>query len=432
MPVVGFFMRKSRSHGMPQQLPGPVRHLGWISFFTDIASEMVYPVVPLFLTSALGAPVVVLGLIEGVAEAIVSVMKGLSGWHSDKAGRRVPYIRAGYGLAALSKPLMALAYAWPMVFLARATDRLGKGLRTTARDAMIADAVDGTIAGRAFGFHRMMDTGGAIVGVLFALLLLKFLPGEYRLVFLIAGVPGLAAVWLTFRLRELRKAAEPRGDCPAPGPAPQVRVEASDQTGQAGQAGQAGPLGFSPAYWLTLSLLTLFAFANSSDTLLLLRARNLGWNDSQVILGYLLFNLTYAASAYPLGILSDRIGRWRMLISGWALYSAVYFGFSVSEGGGVWWLFPLYGLSMGLTEGVGKALISGHVPAQRKGTALGVFHMGLGLTALASSVVAGLLWDHAGPSAPFRLGGAVALAAVAAAMVLAPRLRKAETAGRRG
>ncbi|MHC1700781.1 MAG: MFS transporter [Humidesulfovibrio sp.] len=406
---------------MDQHLPKPVRNLGWISFFTDFASEMVYPVVPLFLTAALGAPVAVLGLIEGVAEAIVSIMKGLSGWHSDKMGKRVPYIRLGYGLAALSKPLMALAYAWPMVFLARAVDRLGKGLRTTARDAMIADAVDCKIAGRAFGFHRMMDTGGAIVGVLFALLLLKFLPGEYRLIFLIAGVPGLAAVWLTFRLRELRKAGDLGEGCAEPEHEVQPRVET---------AVQAGPMGFSPAYWLTLGLLMLFAFANSSDTLLLLRARNLGWDDTQVILGYLLFNLTYALSSYPLGVLSDRLGRWRMLVGGWALYSAVYFGFSVSDGGSIWWLFPLYGLSMGLTEGVGKALISGHVPVLRKGTALGVFHMALGFTALASSVVAGLLWDHVSPSAPFRLGGAVALAAVVAAAILVPRIQKAATTGK--
>lgn len=420
---------------MGQQLPKAVRNLGWISFFTDFASEMVYPIVPLFLTSVLGAPVAVLGLIEGVAEAIVSVMKGLSGWHSDKLGKRVPYIRLGYGLGALSKPLMALAYAWPLVFLARAVDRLGKGLRTTARDAMIADAVDCKIAGRAFGFHRMMDTGGAIVGVLFALLLLKFLPGEYRLIFLIAGVPGLAAVWLTFRLRELRRAdqlspgslapSNPAPDAPAPEcPNPELMAAAQETTPTQGL------MGFSTSYWLTLGLLMLFAFANSSDTLLLLRARNLGWDDTQVILGYLLFNLTYALSSYPLGILSDRFGRWRMLVGGWALYSAVYFGFSVSDGGSIWWLFPLYGLSMGLTEGVGKALISGHIPPARKGTALGVFHMGLGFTALASSVVAGLLWDHVSPSAPFRLGGAVALAAVVAALILAPRIQKAATTGK--
>ncbi|OIN98788.1 MAG: MFS transporter [Desulfovibrionaceae bacterium CG1_02_65_16] len=416
---------------MPQQLPKQVRRLGWISFFTDIASEMVYPVAPLFLTAVLGAPVAVLGLIEGVAEALVSLMNGLSGWRSDNVGKRVPFIRLGYGLAALSKPLMALAHAWPMVFAARAADRLGKGLRTTARDAMIADAVDGRIAGRAYGFHRMMDTSGAIVGVLFALLLLKLLPGQYRLIFLIAGVPGLAAVWLSFRLRELRQGALPaeptRDSASAPASLPGNIPKAGPQDARR------GPLGFSPAYWLTLGLLMLFAFANSSDTLLLLRAKNLGWNDTQVILGYLLFNLTYAASAYPLGILSDRLGRWRLLVGGWALYSAVYFGFSVSGGWarlGIWWLFPLYGLSMGLTQGVGKALISRHIPPERKGTALGVFHMSLGFIALASSVVAGLLWDHVSPAAPFRLGGCLALLAVAAALCLAPRLRKADAGGK--
>lgn len=397
---------------MDRKLPPSVLRLGWISFFTDFASEMVYPVVPLFLTSALGAPVYVLGIIEGIAEAIVSIMKGVSGWHSDKAGRRVPYIRSGYGMAALSKPLMAFAFSWPVVFVARALDRLGKGLRTTARDAMIADAVACSSAGRAFGFHRMMDTGGAIAGVLLALLLLKLLPGQYRLIFLLAAVPGVAAVWLTFKLRD----------------EPPLAAQECKNPQDAGPVGEPftwrALQGFSKGYWLTLMLLMLFAFANSSDTLLLLRARNLGWNDAEVITGYLLFNLTYALSAYPLGILSDRVGRWRMLVGGWAIYSVVYFGFSASTGQGIWWWFPLYGLSMGLTEGVGKALITSQIPARRKGTALGIFHMSLGLTALTSSIVAGLLWDKVSPSAPFVLGGGVALVAVLAAAILAPRIGK--------
>lgn len=399
------------------RLPKAVYRLGWISFFTDVASEMVYPIVPLFLTATLGAPVAVLGLIEGMAEAIVSVMKALTGRQSDKRGRRTPYIRLGYGLSALSKPLMALAYSWPAVFLFRIQDRLGKGLRTTARDAMISEAVNDDIAGRAFGFHRMMDTCGAMVGVLAALLLLRFLPGEYRLIFLIAGAPGMAAVWFSFRLRELRKTKAPLAARPETEPGRASEVSASAPT---------GPLGFSRAYWITLGLLALFAFANSSDALLLLRAKNLGWDDTRVILGYLLFNLAYALSSYPAGVLSDRIGRWRMLIAGWALYSAAYFGFSFSGGETAWALFPLYGLSMGCTEGVGKALVSGHSPAARKGTALGIFHMCLGFSALLSSVTAGFLWDAVGPAAPFRLGGAVALLAVVLALVLAPRAGKAD------
>ncbi len=411
---------------MSQQLPQSVRNLGWISFFTDFASEMAYPVVPLFLTEVLGAPVVVLGLIEGVAEAIVSVMKGLSGWLSDRSGRRVPYVRLGYGLAALSKPLMALAYAWPVVFLSRVLDRLGKGLRTTARDAMIADAVTGDISGRAFGFHRAMDTMGAIVGVLAALLLLRLLAGQYRLIFLVAGVPGLAAVALTFRLREIRRRVEPAPPFPS-GASVSAGVCSQPPASVTVATIEPGPrtaaFGFSRTYWLILGLLTLFAFANSSDTLLLLRAKNLGWSDTEVMVGYLLYNVTYAASAYPAGVLSDRVGRLPLLLAGWTLYATVYFGFFALSATAAWWLFPVYGLTMGLTEGVGKALLSVHVPERRKGTALGVFHMCLGFSALAGSVAAGLLWDHVDPGAPFALGGAAALLAVVAGIGLAVWLR---------
>lgn len=397
-----------------RRLPESVITLGWISFFTDVASEMVYPVVPLFLTAALGAPVVVLGAIEGVAEAIVSVMKGLSGWHCDRMGKRVPSIRWGYGLGAASKPLMALAFAWPMVFLARAVDRLGKGLRTTARDALIADAVDASQGGRAYGFHRMMDTAGAIVGALLALGLLALLPSQYRLIFLLAALPGAAAVLLTFRLREVARQ-------PAPGGRPDACPDASPDVAATQPVAPGRPWsGLSGAYWKTLGLLMVFAFANSSDTLLLLRAKDLGLSDVQSILGYTLFNVVYAVSAYPLGVLSDRFGRWRMVISGWTLYALVYFGFAMADAGAVWWLFPVYGLFMGLTEGVGRALIRDKIPEEKKGTAMGIFHMSIGFTMLAGSVTAGYLWDAIGPKAPFVLGGSAALAAAALALFLLP------------
>jgi MFS family permease len=389
------------------RLPKSVITLGWISFFTDVASEMIYPVVPLFLTAALGAPVVVLGAIEGVAEVIVSLMKGLSGWHCDKIGRRVPYIRWGYGMGALSKPLMALAFSWPLVFLARAVDRLGKGLRTTARDALIADSVGPAQGGRAYGFHRMMDTSGAIVGVLVATGLLFLLPGHYRTIFLIATAPGLAAIWLTFKLREAAKVK----DAPSACSGPQLASGAKPWSG------------LPRAYWYTLGLLMLFAFGNSSDTLLILRAKNLGLSDVQSILGYTLFNVVYALSSYPLGVLSDRFGRWRMVIAGWLLYAVVYFGFAVADMNAVWWLFPLYGLFMGLTEGVGRALIRDKIPEERKGAAMGVFQMSIGLMALAGSVTAGLFWDTLGPRAPFFLGGGVALLAAIAAIFVIPRTR---------
>lgn len=376
-------------------LPPTVIKLGWVSFFTDVASEMLYPVVPLFLTTALGAPVVVLGVIEGVAEAIVSLMKGLSGWHCDNVGRRVPSIRWGYALAALSKPLMALAFSWPLVFLARSVDRFGKGLRTTARDALIADTVAASRGGRAYGFHRMMDTSGAIIGVLISMGLLALLPGRYRTIFLIATLPGLAAVWLTFGLKEA--------------PCLQRQPEATE-------AGLPRPKSARPqlstGYWITLGLLGLFAFANSSDTFLILRAKNLGLSDLQTIFAYTLFNAVYAASAYPLGLLSDRFGRWRMIASGWLLYAVVYFGFAFAGMTAIWFLFPLYGLFMGLTEGVGKALIRDNIDETHKATAMGIFHMSLGFSSLAGSILAGLLWDRIGPEAPFLLGGSVALLAV--------------------
>ncbi|MDQ7830116.1 MAG: MFS transporter [Desulfovibrionaceae bacterium] len=393
----------------PSRLPESVVKLGWISFFTDVASEMVYPVVPLFLTAALGAPVVVIGAIEGVAEAIVSVMKGLSGWHCDRMGKRVPYIKWGYGLGAASKPLMALAVSWPMVFVARAVDRLGKGLRTTARDALIADSVDASRGGRAYGFHRMMDTSGAIVGVLIALALLALLPGQYRLIFLLAALPGAAAVLLTFKIREANTGTSTATDACSQSIRPQAAPGSRPWSG------------LPAVYWKTLGLLVVFAFANSSDALLLLRAKNLGLSDVQTILGYTLFNIVYAASAYPLGALSDRFGRWGMVISGWTLYAAVYFGFALADMSAVWWLFPLYGLFMGLTEGVGRALIRDTIPEEKKGTAMGIFHMSIGLTMLAGSVTAGLLWDVVGPKAPFVLGGSVALAAAVLAIFLLPR-----------
>ena len=388
-------------------LPEEVKRLGWVSFFMDVASEMVYPVVPLFLTAVLGAPVAVLGAIEGIAEVIVSIMKGVSGWHCDKLGRRVPYIRWGYGLGAISKPFMAMAFSWPMILLARAVDRTGKGLRTTARDALIADAVDASRGGQAFGFHRMMDTAGAMIGVLLATMLLFLLPGHYRTIFLIATVPGLAAVWLTFRLREAAKT--PTG---APSPS---RV----------------PLGGKPwsglpqAFWLTLAPLLVFAFANSSDTFLILRAKDLGLTDTQSIMAYLLFNLVYALSAYPLGILSDRMGRWKMVLTGWTLYGFVYLGVANAGMGDVWWLFALYGLFMGLTEGVGRALIRDRIPEDRKGTSMGIFHMGVGLMMLAGSVTAGLCWDLIGSRAPFVLGGSAAFLAVIVALAVRPKIRAA-------
>ncbi len=377
-------------------LPAAVITLGWVSLFTDIASEMAYPVIPLFMTATLAAPALALGFVEGIAEAIVSLMKGVSGWHSDRLRRRVPYVRWGYGLGAGAKLLLAVAGAWPMVLLARGVDRFGKGLRTTARDALIADIVPAEQGGRAFGFHRAMDTAGALVGALAAAGLLAIMPQGYRAIFALALIPGAAAVWLTFRVREPEApAAESHPD---------------------GASTPTEPL--SPAYWRACLLMTLFAFANSSDAFLLLRAHDAGLSDVAVILAYAWYNLSYTLLSYPAGVFSDRFGRWGALRLGWLLYAIVYLAFPLTSGPGLWALFLVYGAYMGLTQGVGKALVAEHAPKTRRGTALGLFHMLGGFAMLAGSIAAGALWDTAGSKPAFWLGAGLALAALALSFVL--------------
>jgi MFS family permease len=284
-----------------------------------------------------------------------------------------------------------------MVFAARIIDRSGKGLRTTARDAMIADAAPPATAGRAYGFHRAMDTAGAIVGVSLSLGLLALLPGAYRTIFLLAALPSLVAVWLTFRLKD--KGPEKSATTPRRPLRESLR-------------------GLPRSYWRALALLSLFALANSTDALLLLRTRDLGFSDTHVIGAYVLFNIVYAATAYPAGIVSDRVGRWRIMLGGWTVYALTYFGFALSGPAWIWVLFPIYGLYMGLTEGVGKAIIASNLPMERRGTAMGFFLMLTGLLSLLGNLAAGLAWDLIGPRAPFLMGGALALLAVAVALVL--------------
>jgi MFS family permease len=372
--------------------------LGIVSFLTDVSSEMVYPLVPLFLTSALGAPVAAVGLIEGLAEGAASLFKTVGGWVSDRLRLRRPLVFAGYALSAVAKPLLAAAYVWPVALLVRFGDRSGKGVRTAPRDAMVADVTPPELRGRGFGFHRAADTLGAVVGPAVALGLLAVFADNFRLIFILAFVPALAAVALIPLVKERP---------PSPAPAAAAAIARRE---------------LGSGFYVFLAISLVFALGNSSDIFLLLRAKDVGLSNSEVVLSYMLFNLVYATLAMPAGIVSDRLGRRNVIAGGFAVFAAVYLGFAlVGRGAVVWPLFAVYGVHMALTEGVGRAFVADFVPSERRATALGLYQGAMGGMILLSSVVAGALWDTIDPAAPFFLGGATALAALALLLVALSR-----------
>ena len=396
------------------KLPPEVKRLGWVSFFADVSSEMAYPILPLFLT-LIGAPKIALGAIEGASEALVSFSKVGSGFLSDRSGKRTPWIRLGYTLSAFGKPLIGLAHVWPTVLGARLLDRFGKGLRTTPRDALITDVTDKAIRGRAFGFHSTMDTAGALLGVVFTYLLVWYFAGTalstetgYRWIFGLALIPGLVAVAITFLVREPAVHRE-ETSLLATGSPPNVGVP--------GAVSQPGRLKLSElprGYWRAMIVTVIFAVGNSSDTFVLLRAKDFGLSAGNVVLAYALYNVTYMLMAYPAGILSDKIGRWWLLGSGWVLFALTYFGLAYLGVGYLWPLLALYGVCMGLTQGVSKALVADHAPSHAKGTALGLFYFVMGFAVLGASLLAGWLWDRFGASATFGFGAGAAVVAVLA------------------
>jgi MFS family permease len=389
-----------------QALPQNVRALAWVSFANDAASELAYPVMPLFLTVTLGAPVAAVGLIEGVAEGIAVGLRGVSGWLSDRWGeRRLPWVAGGYSGSAAGRVVVAAAPAWGWVLAGRVVDRLGKGARTPPRDALIRDSTAVPLLGAAFGYHRALDTAGAVVGPLAAVALLA--GGlSLRNVLWFAVAPGVAAILL---LRAVREA-------PASAAAARDRFRA--------------PLPRS--FWLVLTAWVVFSLGNSSDVFLLLRAKELGLGTTLVVLAYSLYNLVYAGLSWPLGALSDRRRRESVIAAGLLVFGLVYLGFAVAPGAwAVWPLFALYGAYVAATEGVAKAWVADQVPGHGIGTAFGIFSAATGGALLLASVAAGLLWSHVSPAAPFVLGACSAGLALALVVVTwarsarAPSLRAA-------
>jgi MFS family permease len=393
-----------------QALTPNVLRLGLVSFFADVSSEMLYPLMPIFLTVVLGAPVAAVGLIEGAAEAVASLLKTVSGRIADRTGRRVELVFGGYSLSALAKPLIALANSWPLVLVARLVDRTGKGFRGSPRDAIIADSVDPEVRGSAFGWHRAMDTMGAVVGPLLALWLVSVAKGDLRTVIWLAAIPGVAGSLLVLSVTDPRR---------------RRAQAAADERKAGGRPGERLRWSTIPhRFKLYLGAWLPFVLVNSSDVFLILRAKQLGFSITAVVLVYTLYNLVYAVASVPLGHLSDRVGRRRVLVGGLLVFAAVYTGFAVADAS---WqivaLFAAYGLYIAATDGVGKAFAVDLVPSDLRATSIGLLGTLTGVTTLVASASAGVLWDAVGPWAPFAFGAAGAMLS-AVLFVLIPGLRR--------
>ncbi len=359
---------------------------GLVSFFMDFSSEMIYPLVPIFLSSVLGVSKSVIGLIEGIAESTASLLKVFSGWFSDRIRKRKILLITGYGISTLSRPIVALSAVWGHVLAFRFVDRFGKGIRGAPRDAIIAESAPSKDLGRSFGFHRGMDTLGAVAGPAAAFLILLFFTGNYRLVFWLSMIPGTIAVFIIILFIKEKKVEREKTSLP--------KLSLKD---------------FDWRYRAFIAIVTLFAIGNSSDVFLILKASDAGFKETQIPIIYLSFNFVYALTSLPAGILSDRIGRKRVILTGFILFGFIYLGFAVSsEQSHIFGLFLLYGVFMGLTEGVQKAYLGTIIPAEFRATGYGIYNTFVGIAIFPASVIGGYLWDNHGPHATFYYGSITA------------------------
>lgn len=397
-----------------RRLPRNVWVVTATSFLTDVSSEMIFNLVPLFLANVLKAGTAVIGLIDGLAETTASLMKIYAGALSDRLGQRKWLTVLGYAISTISKPFLYIANAWGWVLGVRVADRLGKGVRTAPRDALVADSINEKQRGLAFGLHRAGDTAGAFFGVLIAAVVVwltergaaELTRSTFQILVLASIVPAVLAVLI---LAIWAKEAGSRGRSQAP----ILSLKGMDRR-----------------FKLFMLVLILFTLGNSSDAFIILLGQNRGLNVLHILLMLMTFNLIYSLLAGPLGSLSDRIGRRRLIIGGWVAYGLVYLGFALSHTGWqVWVMYGLYGIYYAATEGTSKAFIADLVPPERRGTAYGLYNAAIGLTAFPASLIAGLLWQGAfgwtgfGPAAPFLFGAGLALLAGVLFWVLLPAER---------
>lgn len=383
---------------------------GLVSFFMDLSSEMIYPLVPLFLANVLGINKSMIGLIEGIAESTASLLKVFSGWLSDRIGQRKNLMLAGYAISTLSRPIIAVAGAWEQVLASRFVDRLGKGIRTAPRDAIIAESTETTHLARAFSFHRSMDTMGAVIGPAIALLLLQLHNNNYKMVFWYSMIPGAIAVLIIIAfIKEKKRTAVATAE------RPRLTLKHFD---------------WKMKFFIVIA--TLFALGNSSDAFLILRAEQVGIPTVMIPAVYLVFNLVYSLSSIPLGIVADKYGKERLILLGFVLFAGLYYGFAVTKSTtAIWVLFSLYGMFMGLTEGIQKAFLATIIPPDFKATAFGVYATAVGLATLPASLIGGLLWDRISPAATFYFGAATATlsAVLFIAFIVASTTTQPSTAG---
>ncbi|HZI20186.1 MAG TPA: MFS transporter [Pyrinomonadaceae bacterium] len=428
--------------GRVRKLPRNVLAISLVSLLNDASSEIIYPFLPLFLALTLGASPLAIGLIEGAAESVSGLLKLLSGYLSDRRGRRKGLVVFGYGLASAMRPLLAFASSWPQVLLIRLADRVGKGLRSAPRDAMIADAASPAERGIAFGFHRAMDHAGAVIGPLLGFAILAFVAGsdtptadDYATLFLLASIPAAAAVLVAALLiRERPRETAPDFVPAAPSDASTAGTSGAATVSQApAAAALAAPprlslRGFDSNFKRFLLVLALFTLSNSSDAFLLLRAQESGVSATLIPLLWAALHVMKVGSSLVGGDLSDRLGRKTLIVSGWLLYAAVYAGFAfASSAAEVWVLFLVYGLYFGLVEGSEKALVADLARPEQRGTAYGLYNLAFSVTVLPASLLLGALWAWRGAQTAFLTSAAVG---AAAALLLALAVRAGAPNGR--
>lgn len=403
-------MENIKLKSVGEKIPKNVFILGLVSFFNDMASEMVYPIVPIFLTAVLKVSTPIVGLIEGIAEGTAAIGKFIFGYLSDKIGRRKPFVVSGYSFSTISKVLIGLAGSWPLVLLARFVDRLGKGVRTGSRDSLLLQNTTKNNRGFIFGYHRAFDSAGAVLGPIIGLILIYFFKDNLRFVFYFAAIPGVIGVLLLIFF--VKEKARPRNFISPQEPSPFGGIPSRKKFQGLRFADSFSLIWKNKKLSLFFIASIIFSLGNSSDAFLILRAKNLGLTTLLAVLTYVVYNFSQTLLATPLGKLSDKIGAKRVFEGGLLIFSAVYFFFGfIKDPVFLWLLFPIYGIYIAATDGVSKAYVAEFITEKESGSYFGLYQSVTAISAFFASWFAGILWYKISPATTFYYGSLMALLA---------------------